>query len=208
VHLVTNGRFAPAFAAWAAAGSGVRIHDDGTLSNEDRLGAIGDVQFTVEEAGLQADDLLVIAGDNLFDYSLADFVDFWDGKPESASAVAVHDVGDVALARMYGVVDVDADRRVVAFEEKPEHPRSTLAATATYVYARAHVPLLRTYLDEGHSPDAIGDFIGWLHAREPVYAYSFAGDWFDIGDLGQLLQADNQMRERRGLPSREEYSLT
>jgi glucose-1-phosphate thymidylyltransferase len=207
VHLVTNGRFAPAFAAWAA-GTDVRIHDDGTFSNEDRLGAIGDVQFTVEQAGLEADDLLVIAGDNLFDYALSDFVAFWAGKPEGSSAVAVHDVGEVALARMYGVVALEPDQRVVAFDEKPEQPRSTLAATATYVYDRTHVPLVRTYLAEGRSPDAIGDFIGWLHAIEPVYAYAFEGGWFDIGDLGQLLQADNQMRARSGLPLREEYSLT
>jgi glucose-1-phosphate thymidylyltransferase len=206
VHLVTNGRFAPAFSAWAE-GTDVQIHDDGTHSNDDRLGAIGDVQFTLEEAGLEGDDLLVIAGDNLFDYSLAEFVAWWDAKPEGSSAVAVHDVGEIALARLYGVVDIDADERVVAFVEKPEQPRSTLAATATYVYDRAHVPLLRTYLDEGNSPDAIGNFISWLHTREPVYAYSFPGGWFDIGDLGQLLQADNEMRARNGLPARDQYSL-
>src|SRR5438105_2201222 len=103
VHLATNGRFAADFERWAA-GKDVRVHDDGTTSNETRLGAIGNLRFVRERAALD-DDLLVVAGDNLFDYALADLVGFWRGKPRS-SAVAVHDVGDHELARQYGIVDV------------------------------------------------------------------------------------------------------
>jgi glucose-1-phosphate thymidylyltransferase len=205
VHLVTNARFAPAFSEWAA-GRGVQVHDDGTSSNEDRLGAIGDVQFTIEEAGLEGDDLLVIAGDNLFEFSLDDFVSFAREKG-TASAVAVLDVGSVELARLYGVVELDAEGRVIDFVEKPADPPSTLAATATYFYHREHVPLVKTYLEEGHSADQIGNFIAWLHRREPVYAYAFGGEWYDIGDHDQLRIADNRMRERAGLPVREQYSL-
>src|SRR5439155_17602739 len=111
--------------------------------------------------------------DNLFDFSLARYVDFWRGKGE-ASAVAVHDVGDRELARSYGIVELDADDRVVTFLEKPEDPPSTLAATAAYVYHREHVPLVERYLAEGNSPDAPGRFLGWLHTRAPVYGYRFA----------------------------------
>jgi glucose-1-phosphate thymidylyltransferase len=206
VHLVTNSRFAGAFRNWAA-GRDVAVHDDGTVSNEDRRGAIGDVEFTVEEAGLQGKDLLVIAGDNLFEYDLTDFVGFWAAKGE-ASAVAVHDVRERELASLYGVVDLDGADRVIGFVEKPADPPSTLAATATYVYHREHAPLVRTYLEEGNSPDAIGNFIGWLHTRRSVYAYAFAGEWFDIGDHGQLLVADNRMRSLRGLPARDAYALS
>ena len=205
VHLVTNHRFAPDFERWATAEEGVTVHDDGTTSNEDRLGAMGDVAFTLERAGID-DDVLVVAGDNLFDYSLADFTAFWRSKGV-ASAVAVLDVGDLRLASQYGVVDVADDERITSFVEKPDDPPSTLAATATYIYHRDHVPLVERYLAEGNAPDQVGSFIAWLHAREPVYAYRFAGRWLDIGDKEQLLAADNQLRRQQGLPERAEYQL-
>ncbi len=205
VHVVTNARYTPDFERWAAT-RGAHVHDDGTLSNEDRLGAIGDVAFVVARAGLGGDDLLVIGGDNLFEYSLSDFVAFWRDKGR-ASAVALYDCGDLELAAQYGVVAVDADDRVVGFEEKPAHPASTLVSTATYLYHRDHVPLIERYLREGNSPDQPGNLVAWLHTREPVYGYRFAGEWFDIGNHEQLLVADNRLRARKGLPVRDAYSL-
>jgi glucose-1-phosphate thymidylyltransferase len=205
VRVVTNSRFAGDFERWAEGQPGVVVHDDGTTSNEDRLGAIGDIAFTLDAAGID-DDLLVVAGDNLFDYSLADFVAFWRGKGE-ASAVAVHDVGDPELVTRYSAVELDETGRIVGFEEKPPEPATTLAATATYLYHRAHVPLLRRYLDEGNPPDQPGRFVAWLHSRVPVYAYPFDGSWADIGDPAQLLEADNRLRRSRGLPERAAYAI-
>jgi len=202
IHLVTNARFADDFRRWAA-GKDVIVHDDATTSNEDRLGAIGDVRFVQQQADID-DDLLVIAGDNLFEYSLRDFEDFWRRK--DGSAVAVYDVGDLELAKRYGVVDTDADDRIVAFVEKPPEPPSTLAATAAYLYSREHAARVEEYLREGNPPDAPGNLPAWLHSRAPVYAYRFAGEWFDIGDHRQLLEADNWMRRREGLPTRTAYS--
>ena len=200
IHLVTNARFATAFEHWAE-GTGVDVHDDGTTTNDDRLGAIGDIQFV----GLD-DDLLAIAGDNLFDFSLRGFEDFWRGKPGS-SCVAVRDVGDRELAKKYGIVELAADDRINAFVEKPDDPPSTLAATATYLFARDHVRLIDSYLAAGNPRDQPGNFIAWLQARESVYAYRFDGSWWDIGDHDQLLEADNVMRRRHGLPERTAYSL-
>ena len=200
VHLVTNARFAPDFERWAE-GKDVRVHNDGTTSNEDRLGAIGDIQFV----GLD-DDLLAVASDNLFDFSLADYEEYW--RQKGGSALAVHDVGDVELAKKYGIVDVDADDRITNFVEKPEHPPTTLCATAAYLYRRDHAALIPTYLAEGNPPDQPGNYVAWLHKREPVYAYRFAGEWYDIGDHAQLLEADNRMRRRVGLQERTEYSPT
>jgi glucose-1-phosphate thymidylyltransferase len=198
VHLVTNARFAADFERWAE-GKGVHVHDDGTTSNDDRLGAIGDIAFV----GLD-DDLLAIASDNLFDYSLADYEASWRSK--GGSSVAVHDVGDVELAKKYGIVDVDGDDRITNFVEKPAQPPTTLCATATYLYRRDHAALVSTYLEGGNPPDQPGNFIAWLHRREPVYAYRFPGEWYDIGDHAQLLEADNRMRRREGLPERTAYS--
>lgn len=204
-HLVTNARFAPAFWEWAT-GRAVEVHDDGTTSNDDRLGAVGDIQLVVERAGLDGSDLLVAAGDNLFDFSLDAYVRWWRRKPPG-SAVTVYDVGDRELAKQYAVVALDDDDRVLSFVEKPAEPPSTLAATATYLYAGQHVALVRTYLDEGNTPDAPGNFLAWLHTREPVYGYRIAGSWMDIGDQRQLLDADNRLRRRAGLPARSRYEL-
>jgi glucose-1-phosphate thymidylyltransferase len=204
VHLVTNARFSADFERWAVR-NGVHVHDDGTLTNESRLGAVGDIRFVQKQADLD-DDLVVIAGDNLFDDSLTDLVGFWRERA-GASVLAVHDVGDRDLATRYGVVDVDGDARVVDFVEKPAEPPSTLCATATYLFARAHAALVATYLDEGNPPDQPGHFIAWLYPREPVFAYRLAGRWYDVGDASQLLEADNRMRTVAGLPVRNAYSL-
>jgi glucose-1-phosphate thymidylyltransferase len=210
VHVVTNHKFADSFLRWAEAheATGIRIdvHDDGTTSEDDRLGAIGDIRFVVEQAGLGGDDLLVVAGDNLFDYSLADYARWWHGKGE-ASAVALYDVGDFELVKKYSAVELDDDDRLTGFVEKPEHPETTLVATATYLFHHAHVPLVERYLAEGNSPDQPGRFVAWLVPRAPVYGYRFEGEWRDIGDAEQLLEADNRLRERAGLPTRQSYDL-
>ena len=205
VHLVTNARYAKQFAPWAA-DKNVLVHDDGTTSNEDRLGAIADVRFVADHEGWDGEDLFVIAGDNLFDFSLAEYVAFWRGKEESASAVALYEHPVQKLVSLYSSVEVDPDGRIVDFIEKPERPRSNLIATAAYIYDRAHLALLRAYLADGNSSDQPGNFIAWLHTRAPVYGYRFSGEWFDIGDGTQLLEADNRFRRRAGLPERAEYT--
>ena len=207
LHVVTNARFAAALVDWAGSRQGRLepvVHDDGTRTNDDRLGALGDVAFVLDRTGL-ADDLLVVAGDNLFDQPLAGYVDWWRGKGDG-SAVGVRDCGDRELARNYAVLAVDEDDRIVSFVEKPAEPASTLISTAAYIYGREHVPLVAMYLAEGNTPDAPGNFIAWLHSRAPVYAYRFAGAWFDIGDQEQLLVADNAFRDRLGLAVRAEYA--
>jgi len=204
IHLVTNARFADAFRDWAP--EDVLVHDDGTTSNDDRLGAIGDIAFAIERGGLQGEGLLIVAGDNLIGYSLADFVAFWHAV--DGSAIAVRALGDRELLKQYGVVEVDENARVTGLEEKPAEPKSDLAATASYLYLADHLALLPRYLEEGNPPDAPGNFMVWLHTREPVYAYRAEGEWHDIGDLSQLLEADNLLRQRAGLPVRPEYSLS
>jgi len=207
VHVVTNHKFAGGFEAWAKKHGGrvpIRVHDDGTLTNEDRLGAIGDIRFTVNNGKLAGDDLVVIAGDNLFDYSLADYVSFWRTKGE-ASALALYECPDRELVKQYSIVELDPEGRITSFIEKPKNPTTSLVGTATYLYHRKHVPLLETYLSEGNSPDQPGNFVAWLHKRVPVYGYRFRGGWFDIGNQQELFTADNLMRERQGKPTRAAY---
>jgi glucose-1-phosphate thymidylyltransferase len=209
VHVVTNARFADDFREWAGHGERpvpVVVHDDQTTSNDDRLGAIGDVQYVLDAADLDGEDLLVVAGDNLFEFELREFVAFWRSKRDG-SAICVRQVDDLELMRQYAMVELAEDGRVTLFVEKPEDPTSTLAAIAVYLYRAEHVPLVRAYLAEGNAPDQPGRFIAWLYSRAPVYAYRFPGAWLDIGDREQLLEADNWVRRERGLPTRAEYSL-
>jgi glucose-1-phosphate thymidylyltransferase len=109
------------------------------------------------------------------------------------------------LVKEYSVVELDAEDRVASFIEKPPAPRSHLVGIATYIYHRDHVPLLARYLDEKNSPDQPGHFIAWLSPRAPVYGYRFSGEWLDIGNHEQLLEADNRHRARRGMPTRAAY---
>src|SRR6185437_13398619 len=128
VHVVTNSVYAAAFERWGLE-VGVHVHDDGTASNDDRLGAIGDLVFALDRGGLWNDDLLTIAADNLFEFSLRDYVDFW--LERDGSAIAVHRLADPSLASLYGVVELDDDGRVVAMEEKPAVPRSDVDRQST-----------------------------------------------------------------------------
>lgn len=182
--VVTNHRFAEQFEQWS---TGCAVVDDGTTSNDDRLGAIGDLQFVIEQHGID-DDLLVVAGDNLFTGSLAGF-----GKCCRAAAspvLGVYDVGSLEEARKYGVAGVDADGRLTAFEEKPAEPPSTLIGIALYYYPRAVLPEISRYLAEGNSPDQPGRLVQWLYPQQPVRTWTVPGQWLDIGSPETLAAAD------------------
>jgi glucose-1-phosphate thymidylyltransferase len=209
IHVVTNARFAGDLGAWATQRSGRRgvgVWNDGTISNDDRLGAIGDLRFTIEQAGLEGEDLLVAAGDNLFEFSLSEYVRFWRSKGDG-SCIALYEFPELEQVKQYGVVEIDQNDQVVSLVEKPAEPKSRLISIAVYLYRADHAALLPQYLAEGNSPDQPGHFPAWLHTRAPVYGYRFSGDWLDIGDPQQLLEADNRMRARLGLQPRGEYSL-
>jgi len=198
LHVVSNARFAADFERWAGARKGRLqpvVHDDGSRSNEERLGAIADVGFVIDQAGLAGEDLLVVAGDNLFDFSLAAMIEFWRSKP-GASCVAVQRCPDIALVSSYGVVELSPEGRVVEFVEKPERPTSDLIATAAYIYSSEHAAMIERYLAEGNSPDQPGNFLAWLYSREPVFGYIFDETWLDIGSREQLLEADELLRAR------------
>jgi glucose-1-phosphate thymidylyltransferase len=192
--VVTNAKFTPHFEEWAADKEGVTIVNDGTTSNEDRLGAIGDIAFVLDELRLD-DDLVVVAGDNLFADDISSFAAY--GREVDAPVIAVHDVGDLGRMREYNQVEVDSDGRVLFMEEKPEQARTTLAAVALYFYPRRALPLIRQYLSEGNNPDQPGRLPEWLYPRTPVYAWPFPGEWYDIGSRETLEEADRIFSQSR-----------
>jgi glucose-1-phosphate thymidylyltransferase len=208
IHVVTNHRFHPMFRDWARRRRGdkpVIVWDDGTTSNETRRGALADLQLVLERAGAAENDVLVVAGDNLFDLDLRAFVDFWRLRA-SSSAIALYHCPELELVRRYSAVELDADGRVVAFSEKPAEPTTHWVGVAIYLYCAAHARRLGEYLAGGGSADAPGNFVAWLHERAPVYGFALGGEWLDIGDHEQLLHADNTWRVKRGLPVRMRYS--
>jgi glucose-1-phosphate thymidylyltransferase len=191
IYVVTNSRFSASFEEWAGSrrgGKGVPIGviDDGTVSDDDKLGAIGDIKFVLDRERID-DDLLVVLGDNLFDLDIENLVAFFKKK---GVTVGAYDVRDKEAARLYGILAVDERSRVADFLEKPPDPPSTLAAIGMYLFPREKLDLFRVYAEEGNKMDAPGYFIKWLYQREPVHAYVFNGVWYDIGDLEMYKRAD------------------
>ena len=185
--VVTNAKFAPAFAAWAQGRSDITVVNDGTTSEADRLGAIGDIGFVIEKRGID-DDVVVVAGDNLFGSDLADFGRHV--RDVAAPVLAVYDIGDFAEMPKYNQVQTDADGRITFFEEKPESAQTTLAGIALYYYPRATLPLIEKYLSDGNNPDQPGRLIQWLYPQTPVYTWLVPGTWYDIGSHESLAEAD------------------
>ncbi len=181
IVVVTNQRFHSDFAEWASASSRlvpIRVLNDGTSTPEDRLGAVGDVLYGIEKAGID-DDLLVIAGDNLCDFDLRKMAAVLRTK---GSAVAVFDVGDVQAATKFNNLELGDDGRILSFEEKPANPTSSLVAVAIYLFRKVDLALFGRYQKEGHNLDLIGGFVQWVHRETPMYACVYDGHWWDIGD--------------------------
>ncbi|MBI3034109.1 nucleotidyltransferase family protein [Candidatus Woesearchaeota archaeon] len=195
VVIVTNNKFFPKFGEWLGSyrsGLKIRLLNDLTNSNDDRLGAIGDIDFAVKAEGID-DDILVIAGDNLFEFSLLSMYRFFMQK--KSSVVALYDLGDRSLlAGKLGVAQVDDEFRVVDFEEKPAIPKTSLASTACYFFTKGHLEELEGCIRQNHKPDNLGDFIKWLSSRSHVYGFVFSEKWFDIGSHDQLRDADIHWR--------------
>src|SRR5947199_5483970 len=192
-YIVSNARFAGDFQNWADAyrkrhpETQIKIVNDGSTSDDDKLGAIGDISLVLTRENLANDDLLVIAGDNLFEQPLGDFV---NAARRSAATVAVHDVGDLEAMKKYGTVTIDNKGVITSFEEKPEKPKSTLASVALYYYSSEVLPLFTTYLSAGNNPDQPGRFLQWLYTRKPVNTFQINGRWLDIGSKETLEIAD------------------
>ena len=193
IYVVTNDKFAADFQAWSERYQDqhpefkFKIINDGSKSDEDKLGAIGDINFVITRENLTQSSLLIVAGDNLFTESLTDFVVC---ARETEATVAVYDVGDAEAIKKYGNIAVDADGIITRFEEKPERPQGTLAAIALYYYSPAILSLLTTYLAAGNNPDQPGRFVQWLYTRKPVETFQIKGNWLDIGSKETLEDAD------------------
>ncbi|GEN50354.1 nucleotidyltransferase family protein [Alkalibacterium pelagium] len=183
IIIVTNDKFTSHFEKWLDKvdyNKSISVVNDGTLTNDTRLGAIGDIQYVIDNHGVK-DDLMILAGDNLFDFELSDFADYFNEK-DSDCITAYLEENKTQLKRA-GVVKLDNMDKVLSFEEKPQHPKSSYCVPAFYLYKKETLPLIRQYLDEGHNPDAPGHFVPYLLNNRPVHAYRFEGKRYDIGTV-------------------------
>ncbi len=196
VFVVTNHRFYEDFRIWLNHHAGtkkIKLIDDGTLSNDDRLGAIGDINYVLEEEDIN-DDLLVIAGDNLFGFTLSDLVCFFQKK--NSSVLAFYDQKDKEkVKRKYGV-GVLAETKVVHFEEKPWEPKSSLAATACYLFKKDDLKHIKNLIELGKS-DAPGNIIKSLVEESEVHGFVFDEHWFDVGSLDSLQEARDTYQQSK-----------
>ena len=187
VFVSTNERFADTFAEYIDESSFEKptLSVEETVEEDEKFGVVGALAQLVEREDVD-DDLVVVAGDNMISFDLAEFTDFFEEK--GTPALAAYDVGSKERAKSYGLVSLDGDQ-VVDFQEKPDDPKSTLVSIACYAFPAETLPDLGTYLADGENPDEPGWFIQWLQSRQSVHAFTFDGAWFDIGTAESYLDA-------------------
>lgn len=185
IIVVSNDKFYDDFVKWKGDSEHVRVKilNDGSTSLEDKRGTLGSLEFVLGSEYID-DDILVLAGDNLIEFSLRDFYERF--KENGKSLIAVYDIRDIEKVRnRYGVVVLD-DEKVVDFQEKPSEPKSTIKSFLCYLFKPGVRDLLNEYLREGN-PDASGYFIEWLCLRDNIYAYDVGfSNVYDIGSLEGL----------------------
>ncbi|PSP98933.1 glucose-1-phosphate thymidylyltransferase [Halobacteriales archaeon QS_4_70_19] len=185
VYVSTNERFAGEFHDYLADSDFEKpvISVEDTTEEDEKFGVVGALGQLVDREGID-DDLLVVAGDNLVDFDLSEFVDFFERQ--AAPSLAAYDVGSREKAKSYGLVELDGDR-VVDFQEKPDEPNSTLVSIACYAFPREQLRF-DEYLEGGNNPDEPGWYLQWLQERTNVHAFVFDGAWFDIGTPESYLE--------------------
>lgn len=176
--VISNHKYAEHFRTWAE-GKPVTVVDDGTCTNETRLGAVRDIQYAAEALGLN-DDLLVIAGDNVLDFSLRSFVEY--ARSAGTSCTMRYWEDDPVKLRRAGVSEVDGER-LTGFEEKPQEPKSNWCTPPFYYYVSGDVARIGEAIADGCGTDAPGSLVAWLCKRSPMHSMVMPGKRFDIGDM-------------------------
>jgi glucose-1-phosphate thymidylyltransferase len=193
VYVVTNAKFAGQFQQWADKYRATKsrldftVVNDGSTDDTNKLGAIGDIHLVLTREKID-DDLIVVAGDNLFSETLQGFGEIC--REKKAPVLAVYDVGSLDEIKKYNSITLDASGKITFFEEKPKNPTSSLTGIALYYYPKATLPLIHQYIAEKNNPDQPGRLVQWLYTKTPVYTWRVPGIWFDIGSKENLAEAN------------------
>ena len=175
--VVTNHKFAQHFCLWAE-GRKIRVIDDGTQTNETRLGAVKDIQLAAADID---DDVLVMAGDNVLTFSLLPFVAF--ARKKGTSCVMCHEENSLAKQQRTAIITVDGEWLITSYEEKPKAPKGHLAVPPFYYYRNRDIQRIAEALEDGCGYDAPGSFAAWLSQKVPMHAWKMTGSRYDIGDM-------------------------
>ncbi len=190
--VISNHKFAHHFDAWAAKKQQkITVVDDGTSSNETRLGAVKDIQFAIEKLQLD-DDMLVIAGDNVLDFSLTKFVRY--AKQKNTSCIMRYYEAEQKKLSKSGVVEIDGNDRILSMEEKPTQPKSNWCCPPFYYYTREDARLVEKGIASGCGTDAPGSYIAWLCTQVSVHAMEMPGSRYDIGNLESYEKVQKEYR--------------
>lgn len=198
IIISTNEKFGKNFKEWLLEYKSIKdisLVIEPTVSEKNKLGSVGALGYLIKKENFN-EELMIIGGDNLFEFDLRDLINYY--REKKGNVVALYDLKSIQKARSYGVAKVDEEMRIIGFVEKPENPPSTLVSTACYMLSPEGVRSILTYLGKGENPDAIGFFIKWLIKREKVFGFVFSGRWFDIGSLESLKEADLIYTKNKG----------
>lgn len=192
--IVTNHRFAPIFEEWAASTAykkPITIIDDGTTTNDTRLGAVRDLLLALDREKVD-DDIMVLAADNILEFSLGGFVDFF--KEKGTSVIMCHHEPELKKLQRTGVIAVDENMKVLEMQEKPEKPVSALAVPPFYIYSRKDLPLIRDCQEHGCGFDAPGNLAHYLAEASMLHAWQMPGSRFDIGSMDSYREAQERFK--------------
>ncbi len=164
----------------------IRLVAEPTMAEGEKLGSIGGLNFLIDTIGLN-DDVLIIGGDNMFEFDIKKFIS--DYQTNDRTMIALKEIMDMELIKQYGVCKLGNDNQISEFHEKPQMPVSNYASTACYMFKINDLMLIKQYLAEKNSPDAMGNFISWLIKNTSVNGFVFQEDWFDIGSFESLEEA-------------------
>ncbi|MBQ4562326.1 MAG: nucleotidyltransferase family protein [Clostridia bacterium] len=176
--VISNGKFAEHFEKWAP--ERVRVVNDNTFTNETRLGAVKDIKFALDTLGID-DEIMVIAGDNLLDFSLCSFLEYYKEK-KASSVMRFYEADENKLLKC-GVVTVDENDRITEMTEKSPTPATHWVCPPFYIYTREDAARIGEALEDGCGYDAPGSLVSWLCKKSAVYAMEMPGKRYDIGNL-------------------------
>lgn len=192
--IVTNHKFAPIFEEWLGSVSyskPITIIDDGTETNDTRLGAVRDLLLALEKCDVD-DDIMVLAADNILEFSLRGFIDFF--REKGTSVIMCHHEPELKRLQRTGVIAVDDNMKVLEMQEKPEKPVSNWAVPPFYIYSRKDLPLIRECLDHGCGHDAPGNLAHYLAEASTLHAWPMPAGRFDIGSLDSYKEAQERFK--------------
>jgi glucose-1-phosphate thymidylyltransferase len=200
IIISTNSKFFPYFEYWLnnrlaknQLDVSVKFVVENATNNNEKFGAIKGIAYAIEQEKIE-EDLIVIAGDNLYDFSVNEIIDHFEKNRKPT--IALYDISSKDEAKKFGVVEINGNM-VVSFDEKPEDPKTSLISTAIYIFPKESLHYFGDYLKEKNNPDKIGIFIKWLIDKTEVHGYIYKGKWYDIGTIETYKKVFDEYTKRR-----------